>query len=55
MFDYVMLRNFRTVCPIFPKVAPKVAQVVQRKKVMKATQSYLKVEMPIFWIEVIDL
>ena len=25
-FDYIMLRNLRTVRPIFPKIAPKVAQ-----------------------------
>ena len=30
-----MLRNFRTVRPIFPKIAPKVAQDF-KKKVMKA-------------------
>ena len=34
-FDYIMLRNFGTVCPIFPKIAPKVAQDL-KKKVLKA-------------------
>ena len=34
-FDYIMLRNFRTVRPIFPKIASKVAQT-SKKKVMKA-------------------
>ena len=31
-----MLRNLRTVRPIFPKIAPKVAQDFKEKKVMKA-------------------
>ena len=30
--DYVMLRNFRTVRPIFPKIAPKVAQDFKEKR-----------------------
>ena len=29
--DYIMLRNFRTVRPIFPKIAPKVAQNLKEK------------------------
>ena len=29
--DYIMLRNFRTVHPIFPKIAPKVAQNFKEK------------------------
>ena len=29
--DYIMLRNFRTVRPIFPKIAPKVAQNFKEK------------------------
>ena len=35
MLDYIMLRNFGTVRPIFPKIAPKVVQDF-KKKVMKA-------------------
>ena len=31
MLDYIMLRNFRTVRPIFPKIAPKVAQNFKAK------------------------
>ena len=31
MLDYIMLRNFRTVRPIFPKIAPKVAQNFKEK------------------------
>ena len=34
--DYIMLRNFRTVRLIFPKIAPKVAQNFERNVVMKA-------------------
>ena len=34
-FDYIMLRNLRTVRPIFPKVAPKVAQDFKEKKSWK--------------------
>ena len=34
-FDYIMLRIFGTVRPIFTKIAPKVAQDL-KKKVMKA-------------------
>ena len=30
-FDYIMLRNLRTVRPIFPKIAPKVAQDFKEK------------------------
>ena len=30
-FDYIMLRNLRTVCLIFPKIAPKVAQDFKEK------------------------
>ena len=30
-FDYIMLRNFETVLPIFPKMAPKVAQDFLKK------------------------
>ena len=30
-FDYIMLRNFGTVRPIFPKIAPKVAQSFKEK------------------------
>ena len=30
-FDYIMLRNLRTVRPIFPKIAPKVAQDFKKK------------------------
>ena len=29
--DYIMLRNFQTVRPIFPKIAPKVAQDLKEK------------------------
>ena len=29
--DYIMLRNFRTVLPFFPKIAPKVAQNLKEK------------------------
>ena len=29
--DYIMLRNFKTVRPIFPKIAPKVAQDFKEK------------------------
>ena len=29
--DYIMLRNFGTVRPIFPKIAPKVAQDLKEK------------------------
>ena len=29
--DYIMLRNFRTVRPIFPKIAPKVVQNLKEK------------------------
>ena len=29
--DYIMLRNFGTVCPIFPKIAPKFAQDFKEK------------------------
>ena len=31
MLDYIMLGNFRTVCPIFLKIAPKVAQDCKEK------------------------
>ena len=34
-FDYIMLHNLRTVRPIFPKIAPKVAQDF-KEKIMKA-------------------
>ena len=34
-FDYIMLRNLRTVRPIFPKIAPKVVARLQRKKSWK--------------------
>ena len=30
-FDYIMLRNLRTVRPIFPKIVPKVAQDLKEK------------------------
>ena len=30
-FDYIMLRNLTTVRPIFPKIAPKVAQDLKEK------------------------
>ena len=30
-FDYIMLRNLRTIRPIFPKIAPKVAQDFKEK------------------------
>ena len=30
-FDYIMLRNLKTVRPIFPKIAPKVAQDFKEK------------------------
>ena len=30
-FDYIMLHNLRTVRPIFPKIAPKVAQDFKEK------------------------
>ena len=30
-FDYIMLRNLRIVRPIFPKIAPKVAQDFKEK------------------------
>ena len=30
--DYIMFRNFETVCPIFLKIAPKVAQYLKEKK-----------------------
>ena len=30
-FDYIMLRNLRTVRPIFPKIAPKVVQDFKEK------------------------
>ena len=30
--DYIMLRNFGTVRPIFPKIAPKVAQDLKEKR-----------------------
>ena len=33
-FDYIMLRNFGTVRPIFPKIAPKVAQDFKEKQVL---------------------
>ena len=33
--DYIMLRNFGTVRPIFPKIAPKVAQDLKEKKSWK--------------------
>ena len=29
--EYIMLRNFRTIRPIFPKIAPKVAQNLKEK------------------------
>ena len=29
--EYIMLRNFRTICPIFPKIVPKVAQNLKEK------------------------
>ena len=29
--EYIMLRNFRTIRPIFPKIAPKVAQNLKKK------------------------
>ena len=29
--DYIMLRNFGTICPIFPKMVPKVAQDFKEK------------------------
>ena len=29
--DYIMLRNLRTIRPIFPKIAPKVAQDLKEK------------------------
>ena len=29
--EYIMLRNFQTINPIFPKIAPKVAQNLKEK------------------------
>ena len=45
-FDYIMLRNLRTVRPIFQKIAPKVAQDFKEKsheslrRVKKIPQNY---------------
>ena len=35
MLDYIMLCNFGTVCPIFPKIAPNLRKT-SKKNVMKA-------------------
>ena len=39
-FDYIMLRNFGTVRPIFPKIAPKVAQDLKEKSHESSRRNY---------------